>query len=95
MLRMLFYEEEAEAAEFEEKVEETGEEEEVGEIVIEQLKLLVDVTKTWQRVLQGVEPLETVKSLLQPQARQPPKKTTTKSQKKARKKEKSKKSRTK
>lgn len=86
---MLFYEEEAEVAESEERVEEI-EEEEPGEIVLEQLKLLVNVTKTWQRVLQGLEPLESVISLLQPQTKPTSKKASTKAPKRKAKPKKSK-----
>ncbi len=49
--------------EFEERVEEVEEEEEGGELAIEQLKLLVNVTRMWHRVLQGLESIESIVAL--------------------------------
>lgn len=89
VLVMLFYEEEnkseVEEVHAEEK-EETTEEEEEGELVIEQLKLLINVSKTWQKVLQGQESIEVLKSLFKPLAKAVPAITTVKSKTKTTKK---------
>ncbi|MEM4535101.1 MAG: hypothetical protein QW764_03550 [Desulfurococcaceae archaeon] len=66
---MLFYEEEyrSDIEEAREKEEEmVVEEEEEGELVVEQLKLLVKVSRTWQQVLQGQESVDALKSLYKP-----------------------------